>query len=83
MSAAFPVAGCGFPNKSSSVPWVLPPCVRFLISQLPTTARGARLAHDVGFSHMLFVILSFFLSSYKDSEKRVGEGETLQVFEAT
>lgn len=32
---------------------------------------------------MLFVILSFFLSSYKDLAKRAGEGETLQVFEAT
>lgn len=32
---------------------------------------------------MLFVILSFFLSSYKDLEKRVGEGKTVQVFEAT
>lgn len=26
----------------------------------PPAARGARLSRDVGFSHMLFVILSFF-----------------------
>lgn len=42
----------------------------------PPAGGGARLSRDVGFSHMLFVILSFFLSAYKDLEKRVGEGET-------
>lgn len=75
------------PNKAGSVVWV--PSSMCEVSYFtappscPPAGPGAELSHDVGFSHMLFVILSFFLSFYKDLKKRVGEGKTVQGFEAT
>lgn len=63
---------------------VLPTCVRFLISQCPPPlpeGPGCPVMWDSHTCCLLFC--PFFLSSYKDLGRRVGEGEALQVFEAT